>query len=106
CRGPHRIHIVEEKRDRDIQYPAEVMQPTGADTISASLILLDLLEGQPYGLTELFLTNPKHIPAKPDSRPDMDVDRVRLVAFPAARTSGRLLHRHWSIALTEATKFA
>ena len=74
------------------------MQSAGADAIGASLVFLDLLESQPDRLAELLLAQAEHVPAEPDSRADMDVDRVWFVALSATRPSGLWLHRHRSIA--------
>jgi hypothetical protein len=90
----HRIHVVEEKRDRYVQHPTQIMQSAGADAIGAALVFLNLLKRQPDRLPELFLTQTEHIPAEPNSGADMDIDRVWLVAFSATRASYRLVHRH------------
>jgi hypothetical protein len=71
------------------------MQPAGADPIGASLVFLDLLKGQSDRSSKLFLAQPEHISAESNAGADMDIDRVRLVAFPATRAPGLLLHRHW-----------
>jgi hypothetical protein len=70
------------------------MQPAGADPIGASLVFLDLLKGQSDRLSKLFLAEAEHVSAEPNAGADMDIDRVRLVAFPATRAPGLLLHRH------------
>src|SRR5260370_1140649 len=94
CRRPHRIHVVEEKRYRDIPDPAQIVQPTGTDAIRATLILLDLLEGQADRLTELLLAQAEHVTPQTDARADMAIDRVRLVALAAAMPPGLSMHFH------------
>src|SRR5260221_293189 len=58
-RRAHRIHVVEEERDRHIQDAAQLMQPAGADTVGAALVFLHLLKGQTDGRAELFLREPE-----------------------------------------------
>jgi hypothetical protein len=87
----------EEEGDRNVQHATEIMQPAGTDPIGASLVFLNLLKGQSDRLSKLFLAEAKHVSAEPDAVADMDIDRVRLVAFPATRAPGLLLHSHrWS----------
>jgi hypothetical protein len=81
------------------------MQTAGSDAVGASLVFLDLLEGQADRLSKLFLTHAKHVPAQSHAGTDVDIDRIRLVALLATRPSALLVHRHlWSIALAKAAE--
>src|SRR5229473_1149455 len=80
-----RIEAVVKEPDPDTQYPAEVIQPAGADAVGGALVFLHLLKGEPQRGGELLLAHPLHGAAQPDARADMDVDRVRLVGLAAAR---------------------
>src|SRR5580693_1071183 len=96
-RRANRVHVVEEEGDRNVQHATEIMQPAGADPIGAALVFLDLLKGQSDRLPKLFLAEAEHVSAEPHAGADMDIDRVRLVAFSATRAPELLLHRHrWS----------
>src|SRR5262249_47347251 len=75
---------------------AQIVQPAGADPIGASLVFLHLLKRKPDRFTEFFLTQAEHVSAESNAGADVNVDRVRLVAFSATRASGQLLHRHRS----------
>ena len=70
------------------------MQPARADPVGATLVFLNLLEGQADGLPQPFLAQTEHVPTEPNSGTDMDIDRVRLVALPTTRPSDQLLRRH------------
>src|SRR6266496_3033902 len=69
-RRAHRIHVVEEKRDRHIQDAAQLMQPACADAVGAALIFLHLLESKADRRAELLLAQPEHVAAQPDAGTD------------------------------------
>ena len=51
--GAHGIHVVEKKRDGDVEHPGKIVQSAGADAIGAAFIFLNLLKGEADRLAEL-----------------------------------------------------
>lgn len=65
-----------KKADRCVENAGDRLQATGADTVYALLILLDLLEGDAQSLRKLILGQAnRHSPAT-DACADVQVDRV------------------------------
>eukprot|EP01100_Stratorugosa_tubuloviscum_P013633 TRINITY_DN6955_c0_g1_i1.p2 TRINITY_DN6955_c0_g1~~TRINITY_DN6955_c0_g1_i1.p2 ORF type:complete len:171 (+),score=-34.73 TRINITY_DN6955_c0_g1_i1:93-605(+) len=71
-------HIVEEKADGNIQNTRKIEQTRSTDTIGAALVLLDLLEGQAQGFTQLFLAHAKQGTAQTHTGTHMHIDGVGL----------------------------
>ena len=107
--------VLEEEDNWYVQDPGKRVQSPGGYPIRSLFILLNLLERAPNGLSQLFLGQPEHHAAKPDTLPDMPVDRVRsahlylgfwhsLSDLPVASRACdiinyfrmvKLLHEHW-----------
>ena len=71
--------IFEEERYRNIQNARNVLKTARADPVGSFFILLDLLEGDPEALSELFLAHAQHGAAKANPATDMNVDGVRFL---------------------------
>src|SRR5262245_6404729 len=69
-------HLVEEIGHRHIEDLGELEEPARADAVRATLVLLDLLEGEPDGCPELFLAHSEERAALAHARADMNVYRM------------------------------
>src|SRR5664279_456238 len=67
----------EKKCRRHIEGSGNLLKPAGADSIGPFFVFLDLLERQPQGVAQFFLTHAKHHAPHTDAAADMPVNRVR-----------------------------
>src|SRR5690606_15916622 len=65
--------ILEEERDRHVEYRRNRLQAARADAVRALLISLDLLECDAEQLSELLLAHAEHVAAQPDATADVYV---------------------------------
>src|SRR5690606_14855265 len=65
--------ILEEERDRHVEYRRNRLQAARADAVRALLIFLDLLECDAEQLSELLLAHAEHVAAQPDATADVHV---------------------------------
>jgi cellobiose-specific phosphotransferase system component IIA len=68
---------LEKERDRHLQDLRDLLKAARADTVSALLVFLNLLERQAESVAELLLAHPQHHAAHAHAAADMLVDRVR-----------------------------
>ncbi|CDX22922.1 hypothetical protein MPLB_250066 [Mesorhizobium sp. ORS 3324] len=71
--------ILEEEGDGHAQDGGYRLQTTGANPVRPLFVLLDLLKRDAEIFTQLFLAHSKHIATQPNTTPDVNVDRIRLL---------------------------
>ena len=69
-------HLVEEERYRHVENLGELKKPACADPIGASLVLLNLLEGDPHGLPKCCLAHAQQRAAQTNSAADMRINNL------------------------------
>src|SRR5215212_4891863 len=65
-------HLVEEVRHRHVEHLGELVKPARTDAVGATLVLLDLLEGEPDALADFGLTHPEQRATLPNSGTNID----------------------------------
>src|SRR5262245_60157056 len=68
--------ILEEERYGHGQDARDMLQAARANAIGALLVFLDLLEGDPEMLAELFLAHAQHHAAQANPTADVSIDRI------------------------------
>ncbi len=69
-------HTLEEIGDGHVEDLGHVVKSAGTDSIGATLVLLDLLEGDPEPFSQLFLTETEENAPGPRLRADVKVDWI------------------------------
>lgn len=69
-------HVVEKEGYRHIEHTAQLKETARANAIGASLVFLDLLEGETDRLAELFLAQSEHGATKPNATAHVDIDGI------------------------------
>src|SRR5215471_618672 len=68
-----RRHLVEEVRHRHIENLGELVEPARTDAVGAALVLLNLLEGEPDGCSQLLLAHAEQRATLTHARADMNI---------------------------------